>query len=178
MTDGAGSMLAGATDGRATSGTPTLARTLAAGCAGGLAFVLATFLTFGLLGGSRRGHQGLLFDPDTQSPKVIAVWKALDPLPRIIETPVLVLAGLIVFGVCYALLYRSVAPAWPRGLHQRSWRLALAVWLGAAFSEFMGPFNVLHEPPSLAVLSLGFWAVAALAEAYLLVFVADRGRAS
>jgi hypothetical protein len=34
--------------------------------------------------------------------------------------------------------------------------------------------NVLHEPVALAVLSLGFWAVAALAEASVLVLIADR----
>jgi hypothetical protein len=33
---------------------PSPARTLAAGVAGGVAFVLGTFVTFGLLGGSRQ----------------------------------------------------------------------------------------------------------------------------
>ena len=143
----------GETSKNAASTTPPLTRTVVAGGAGGLAFALGTFLTFGLLGGSRRGHQGLLFDPDTQSPKVIAVWKVLEPLPRIIETPALLLAGLLVFGFGYTLLFRSIATPWPLGLHQRSLRLALIVWLATAFSEFMGPFNVLHEPVSLAGLS-------------------------
>jgi hypothetical protein len=153
---------------------PSIARTLVAGAAGGVAFILGNFLTFGLLGGARRGHQGLLFDPDTQSPKAIIVWKVLEPLPRIIDTPALILVGLLVFGVGYAVLFRSVASAWPHGLHQRALRLALIVWLATAFSEFMGPFNVLHEPITPATLSLGFWAVSALAEAYALVLVADR----
>jgi hypothetical protein len=155
---------------------PSLARTAVAGVAGGLAFVLGTFVMFGQLGGSRRGEQGLLFDLDTQHPKVIAAWKELEPLPRIIDTPILILAGMVAFGVCYAFVYRSIAPAWPSGLHSRAWRLALIVWLAAVFSEFMGPFNVLHEPVSLGALAAGFWAVAALAEAYVLVFVVDRGR--
>jgi hypothetical protein len=154
--------------------TLSIRRTVVAGVAGGVAFILGNLLTFGLLGGSRRGNQGLLFDPDTQNPKVITVWKVLEPLPRIIDTPALILAGLLVFGITYAVLFRSVATAWPPGLHQRGLRLALIVWLTTAFSEFMGPFNVLHEPVTLATLSLGFWAVSALAEAYALVLVADR----
>jgi hypothetical protein len=53
-----------------------------AGLAGGVAFALGTFVTFAQLGGSRRGEEGLLFDPDTLSEKVIGVWKQIEPLPR------------------------------------------------------------------------------------------------
>jgi hypothetical protein len=50
------------------------------------------------------------------------------------------------------------------------------IWLAGVFSEFMGPFNVLHQPLSLRVVAWGFWAVSAVAEAYTLVWVLDRGR--
>jgi hypothetical protein len=60
---------------------PSIWRTLVAGLAGGVAFVLGTVVTFAQLAGSRQGEEGLLFDPDTQSQKVIAVWKQLEPLP-------------------------------------------------------------------------------------------------
>jgi hypothetical protein len=96
---------------------PSIQRTLVAGIAGGAAFVLGTFLTFAQLSGSRRGDEGLLFDPDTQHPKVIAVWKQLEPLPRVIETAAVILGGTVAFGLAYALLYRSVAAAWPVGIH-------------------------------------------------------------
>jgi hypothetical protein len=155
---------------------PSIWRTLVAGLAGGVAFALGTFVTFAQLGGSRRGEQGLLFDPDTQSAKVIAVWKQIEPLPRVIETPVVILVGMVAFGIAYALVYRSVAPAWPAGIHRRAWRLALVIWLASVFSEFMGPFNVLHQPLSLSVVAWGFWAVSAVAEAYTLIYVLDRGR--
>ena len=155
---------------------PSMWRTLVAGLAGGVAFALGTFVTFAKLGGSRRGEQGLLFDPDTQSAKVIAVWKQIEPLPRVIETPVVILVGMVAFGIAYALVYRSVAPAWPAGIHRRAWRLALVVWLASVFSEFIGPFNVLHQPLQLSVVAWGFWAVSAVAEAYTLVYVLDRGR--
>jgi hypothetical protein len=108
---------------------PSIPRTLLAGLADGVAFVLGTVVTFAQLAGSRRGQQGLLFDPDTQSEKVIAVWKQLEPLPRVIETPVVILGGMVVFGIAYAFVYRSVAAAWPVGVHRRAWRLALVVWL-------------------------------------------------
>jgi hypothetical protein len=53
--------------------------------AGGLAFVLGTFVTFAQFSGSKRGQKGLLFNPATQQPKVIAVWKNIEPLLRVIE---------------------------------------------------------------------------------------------
>ena len=155
--------------------TISIRRTLAAGLAGGLAFILGTFVTFRLFGGSQRGAEGLLFDPDTQSPKVIAVWKEMEPLPRIMESPQIILAGMLLFGIGYAFLYRSIARAWAEGLNNRAWRLALIVWIGTVFAEFMGPFNVLHQPLKLSVLAWAFWAVCAFAEAYALVFVMDRG---
>lgn len=155
---------------------PAIWRTLVAGIAGGAAFALGTFVTFAQLGGSRRGEEGLLFDPDTQSHKVIAVWKEIEPLPRVLETPALVIAGMLAFGIGYAFVYRSVASAWPAGLNRRAWRLAPIVWIGAVFAEFMGPFNVLHQPLNLSVVAWAFYLVCALAEAYVLVFVLDRGR--
>ena len=91
----------------------TVIRTILAGLAGGLALALTNFLTFGLLDGSRRGQTGLLFDPATQSPKVIAVYKDIEPLPVIITRPYVILAGFVVFAIGHALLYRSVAAAWP-----------------------------------------------------------------
>jgi hypothetical protein len=154
----------------------TIWRTLLAGLAGGIAFIGGTLVTFRLLGGSRQGAEGLLFDPDTQHPKVIAVWKEIEPLPRILETPAIIVGGMILFGIGYAFVYRSIAPAWPAGLHSRAWRLGLIVWLGAVFAEFIGPFNTLHQPLQLSALAWAMWAVCAFAEAYILVFVADRGR--
>jgi hypothetical protein len=50
------------------------------------------------------------------------------------------------------------------------------IWLAAVFSEFIGPFNVLHQPLSLSAVAWGFWVVSAVAEAYALVYVLDRGR--
>jgi hypothetical protein len=156
--------------------TPSLSRTVVAGLAGGLAFIVGTSLTFALLGGSRRGQTGLLFDPATQSAKVIAAWKELEPLPRVIESPLLILGGFVLFAVAYAFVYHSVAAAWPAGVVSRGWRLAVLVWIGCVFSEFIGPFNVLHQPPALSVIAWAFWAFSALLEGYAIAFVAERAR--
>jgi hypothetical protein len=154
----------------------TIWRTLVAGLAGGVAFALGTFVTFRQLGGSRQGAEGLLFDPAIQHPKVIEVWKEMEPLPRVLETPALILGGMLLFGIGYAFVYGSIAQAWPVGIHRRAWRLALVVWLGTVFAEFMGPFNVLHQPLSISVIAWAFWAVCSAAEAYVVVSVMDRGR--
>ena len=153
---------------------PSIPRTLVAGLAGGAAFLLGTFLTFAQFGGSRTGHTGLLFDPDTQHPKVIAAWKEIEPLPRIIEQPAVILIGIVLFAIAYAFLYRSVGAAWAPGIKARAPRLAALIWLGAVFSDFMGPFNVLHQPLYLSVLAWTFWAVPALLEAAVIVAVLDR----
>jgi hypothetical protein len=155
---------------------PRISRTLVAGLAGGVAFALGTFVTFRLLGGSRQGAEGLLFDPATQHPKVIAVWKEIEPLPRVLESPALILGGMILFGIGYAFVYRSIAPAWPVGVHRRAWRMAVVVWIGTVFAEFMGPFNVLNQPLTISVIAWAFWAVCSVAEAYAVVYVLDRGR--
>ena len=96
-------------------------RAILAGLAGGLALALANFLTFGLLGGSRRGQTGLLFDPATQSHKVIAVYKEIEPLPYIITRPYLILAGFAVFA-------RLAAQPEPRGNRTCHVRRRLGDW--------------------------------------------------
>jgi hypothetical protein len=153
---------------------PTPGRTLVAGLAGGLAFVVGTFLTFALLGGSREGETGVLFDPDTQHPKVIAAWKEIEPLPRVIDQPVVILAGMVIFGVVCAFAYRSVSPAWPARTAGRAARLAVGIWIAAVFSEFMGPFNVLHQPLALSIVAWVFWAVPAVAAAFVIANLLDR----
>jgi hypothetical protein len=145
-------------------------RTIPAGFAGGLALALTNFLTFGLLGGSRRGQTGLLFDPATQSPKVIAVYKDIEPLPVIVTRPYLILAGFVVFAIGHALLYRSVAAAWPARYGAQLWRLALTVWfVGTLFFEFLAPFNLLHEPFRVQWWELLFWALSCSAEASVII---------
>lgn len=61
-------------------------RTVLAGLAGGVAFVLAVFLTFGLIG-SRLDRTSILLDPAVQSLKLIAVWTQIEPRPVLTTQP-------------------------------------------------------------------------------------------
>lgn len=83
---------------------------------------------------------------------------------------------MVAFGTAYAFLYRSVSRGWPAGVTARATRLAVVVWIGAVFSEFMGSFNVLHQPLYLSVVAWGFWAVPAVAEAFAITTVLERTR--
>lgn len=156
---------------------PTIARTIVSGLAGGVAFVAALFLTFARFGGAGKGETGLLYDPDTQSAKLIAVWKEIKPLPLTIENPAPILGGYLLFAVGFAFLYRSVAPAWPAGIRARTLRLGAIIWLVGAFFEFQGPINLFHQPARPLLVALTFWAVAALATAATITWLtATAGR--
>jgi hypothetical protein len=145
---------------------PSFSRTLVAGLAGGAAFSVVGFLTFVLIG------SGPLFDPDIQSPKLIAVWTQMEPLPLFVTAPYAMLLGYLLFGIGHAFLLRSVAAAWPEGIAPRTWRLAVVIWgLSCLFFEFLGPFNLLGEPLSLVALELSFWAAAALADSAVVVSI-------
>ena len=151
---------------------PAISQSLIAGIAGGVGFGLTTFLTFVLVGSGLDHRSGPLFDPSLQSAKVIAVWTEMEPLPLFVTAPHLMLLGYVIFGVGHALLYRSVASAWPERASARIWRLAAIMWsLSYVFFEFLGPFNLLGEPIGLVALELGFWALAALVEAIVIVFM-------
>src|SRR5258707_7490905 len=125
--------------------TITLLRTLMGGLACFAAFVLGLFFTFARFGGSRRGQTGLLFNPTTQSAKLIAVWKEIEPLPLLVSSPSLMFAGYLAFGIGWAFLYRSIRSAWPPGIVARRTRLALLIWSVRALFELHRPVQLLHE---------------------------------
>ena len=90
---------------------PSISRTLVAGLAGGAAFSAASFLTFVLMGSGLDHRSGPLFDPNMQSPKLIAVWTQMEPLPLFVTAPYVMLLGYLLFGIGHAFLFRSVAAA-------------------------------------------------------------------
>jgi len=144
-------------------------QTVGAGIAGGLAFIILTFVTFVLIG------HGPLSNPGLQSPKVLAVLNELEPLPLFATKPHVIFLGYLLFSISHALLFRSVADAWPEGAAPRIWRLALVGWsLSYLFFEFLGPFNLLGEPLGLVALELCFWAAAALVESAVIVLILQR----
>jgi hypothetical protein len=105
---------------------------------------------------------------------MIAVWKELEPLPRLIEQPAVILGGMVLLGFAYPFVYRSVAASWPPGITPRALRFFFIVWLAGVFSEFIGPFNVLHQPLYLSVVGWAFWTVPAMLTAFAIAFVLER----
>ena len=149
-------------------------RTCAAGIAAGLSMNLAMLLTFRLIGFGIEGD-GILMDPSVQSSKVIAVWSELEPLPLVVDRPLPIILGIIVFGIVHAYLYRWLSPSWPVGMARRGFSFALIVFLMTfLFWEFFTPFNQLGEPLGLIAIELGFWAVIALADGFTLSAIMER----
>jgi hypothetical protein len=154
---------------------PTITRILAAGLAAGAAFSLTAFLTFGLIGAGLDHRSGVLLRARDQSPKLIAVWTTLPPLPLAVRFPPALLAGYFAFAIGHAFIYAAVAGSWPASRRQRALRMAGLVWFcSALFFEFLGPFNLFSEPPRLVLVELTFWALIALAEATALAAVLER----
>jgi hypothetical protein len=146
----------------------SLLRTILAGLAGGVALNITMLLTFRLLGLGWNGG-GILLDPALQSPKVIAVWTLVKPIPLVVSNPVPIAAGLLLFGILHAFVYRWLAPAWPPGILERAWRLAALVFcLSFLFWEFFTPLNLFGEPFPLIGLELVFWGIIAIVEALVI----------
>jgi hypothetical protein len=154
----------------------TFGRTLIGGLAGFLGFVTGLYFTFAQFGGSRRGQTGLLFNPETQSHKLIAVWKEIEPLPRLVVDPLPMFAGYLVFTIGWAFLFRSIRSAWPQGVWSRGGRLALLIWSFTAFFELQGPVNLFHVSPLPLAIALTFWGAAASAAAFAIAYVVEGTR--
>lgn len=137
-------------------------RLVLAGTAGGACASLLMLLTFRALGFGWTGG-GVLLDPAHQSPKLIAVWTELEPLPLVVTRPTIVAVGLVLLGIVHAAVYRMVVGAWPPGVRARAPRMPAVLFLVAfLFWEFFTPFNQFGEPLPLISLELLFWAVIAL----------------
>lgn len=132
-------------------------------------------LTFRFMGFGVNGD-GILLNPSFQSRKLIAVWTELDPLPLIVNRPIPIILGIIVFGVMHAYLYRWLCSAWPTGIAKRGLSFALIVFVMTfAFWEFFTPFNQFSEPLGLIAIELSFWALVALADGFAISTIMERG---
>lgn len=151
-------------------------RVLAAGLAGGLAMNLVMLMTFRLIGFGWSGGGVLLTSP-MQSRKLIAVWTQLEPLPLVVSNPAPIIAGLLLFGIGHAVVYRWLSVAWPPGIVPRALRMAgLLFFMTFLFWEFFTPVNQLGEPLPLVSMELTFWALIAVAEGFAIAGIMERGR--
>lgn len=157
-------------------GSPT--RTVLAGIAGGVAFSASMIVTFRLIGFGWDGD-GILLRSTIQSPKLIAVWTRIEPLPMVMSNPAPIFAVLILFSVGHAFVYRWLSRSWPPGVLARTGRYGgLTFFLTYSFWELFTPINQFGEPLPLVALELLFWAVIAFSEAFAIAVVLEspRGR--
>jgi hypothetical protein len=122
-------------------------KTILVGLAGGITLNFMMLLTFRLLGFGWNGG-GILLDPSIQSPKLIAVWTQLEPLPLIVSNPAPIIIGLVLFGIGHAFVYQWLAPAWPPGIKKRAWRMAVLVF-------FLSSFLLLNMAPVRRIIAPG-----------------------
>jgi hypothetical protein len=93
----------------------------------------------------------------------------------VVNRPVPIILGIILFGIVHAYLYRWISPAWPTGIVGRALSFALLVFLMTfLFWEFFTPFNQFGEPLGLIAIELCFWAVIALADGFTISTIMER----
>jgi hypothetical protein len=134
------------------TGTPSLLRAVVAGLAGGIAWIVALMIFFGL-------GQVILADPAYQSQKFLFVMTELEPLPRAAEAWWILPVGLLAIGMLYGMVYHFVRRAFPaRTWWKKGLSFGLVAWaLMVPWFEFYLPWNVMHEPFLLVVLEMALW---------------------
>jgi len=148
-------------------------KTLFAGIAGGMAMNLMMLLTFRAIGFGWNGD-GILLTSPMQSPKLIAVWTQLEPLPLVAVNPAPIIFGMLLFGIGHAFIYKWLSVSWPQGILPRALRLGgLLFFMTFLFWEFFTPFNQFGEPLPLVALELSFWALISIAEAFAIAVVME-----
>jgi len=145
-----------------------------AGLGGGAAMNLAMLLTFRTIGFGWDGR-GILLTSPMQSHKLIAVWTEIEPLPLVVNTPLPIIIGLLLFGIGHAVIYAMVSSGWPKGVAPRALRFSgLIFFMTYLFWEFFTPFNQFGEPLPLIALELLFWAVIAIAEGVTITTIMEK----
>jgi hypothetical protein len=146
------------------------------GFAGAMAFTVANIVSnilFFQIG------QSILSDSTVQSEKLIAVFFEIEPLPLMFTNAPLYMAIAAIIGIVHGLVFTYIEPILPRHRIKRGVAFAAILWaLMALYFEFQTPFNMFHEPISLVLLELFFWAIVLLVEGVLLSSIYGRGRST
>ena len=104
------------------------------------------------------GAQTILADPDLQSGKFIRNFTEYSPLPRMRNDPILLWQGFYVCGVTSALVFLWLNRRLSGGWAMRGLKFGIIQWaLMAPWFEFYLPYNVMHEPLSLALFEALLW---------------------
>jgi len=106
-----------------------------------------------------------LLESSSQSQKLISVWTEIEPIPLVVNSPAPIIAGIVLFGVIHAYLFRWLSSSWTGGIVSQGLQFATLVFLMTfLFWEFFTPFNLFGEPLHLIALELLFWACVALTD--------------
>ncbi len=102
----------------------------------------------------------ILANPQYQSAKFLAVFAEIEPLPRVADSLGVLVAGVLVIGLVYGVVFDWLSP----GLPGRGWRRGMAFGLVAwalmvPWFDFYLPWNVMHEPFALVLLEMVLWAL-------------------
>jgi hypothetical protein len=148
----------------------TVLRTVIAGIIGLFGFLIVNMIGF-------RVADPILFDPNVQSPKLMAVWNKIEPLPPA-HGLIATLSILVLIGIGRAFVYRWLAPSWPSGFAARAIRYWMLVWfLSYFFVEFSAPFTLFGEPVGLILIELVILGVAVLTEAFVVAGIMESSKA-
>lgn len=129
------------------------AAVLVAGLAGAAAWLLGTALAFG-------PAQGILADPERQSAKFIAAFADPAAPPRVVASPWILPAGLVLVGLAASAAYAIVRPGLSGGPGRRGAIFGVLAWLlMVPWFEFYLPYNVMREPLRLALLEALLWGI-------------------
>lgn len=150
---------------------PKLIRALASGS---VAFVIANIVSNALFFEIARS---VLFDPELQSSKLIAVLFEIEPLPLMFTDAPLYLAVAAALGAVHGLVFMWIEPILPKEIVPRGLTFGVVLWaLMALYFEFHAPFNMFGEPLRLVALELGLWAIVLVVEGLALSALYGRGR--
>ncbi|MDX1642502.1 MAG: hypothetical protein R3220_12435 [Balneolaceae bacterium] len=129
-----------------------LLRSLLAGLAGGVAWILSMMLFFG-------PAQAILASPEYQSQKFLAIFGQIEPLPRTAVAGWILPAGLVLIAVLFALVYPVIRRAFPENpWWKKGLKFGLISWVFMVpWFEFYLPWNVMHEPLMLVILEMVLW---------------------
>lgn len=93
-----------------------------------------------------------------QSPKLVAVWKELEPVPSLVSlAPALIITPLI-YSVIFTVLYESIPG---KTSHRKGLSFGIVLWATiAVFFELFTPNGLFGEPLHLLAYELLLWLVA------------------
>ena len=140
-----------------------------AGLIGALVSSIVAALMFQVIG------NGIIFDPNIQSPKLIAVWEEYEPLPLMITSIFIFLIGWLIIGIIHGLIFEFIIEGLPKDVLKRGLSFSLVLWaIMHVFFEFFTPFNLFGEPLYLVAFELLLWSAVDIANGLVISLMYEK----